>query len=40
MKCTMLEMNEELQMLLKEIMVMGMTPQKRPQDELSIEDED
>ncbi len=40
MKCSMLELDEQVQMLQKEIMVMGMTPQKRPQDELSIEDED
>lgn len=40
LKCTMLELDAQVQMLQKEIMVMGMTPQKRPQDELSIEDED
>jgi len=40
MKCSMLELHEQVQMLQKELMVLGMTPHKRSQDELSIEDED
>ena len=40
MKCTMLELHEQVQMLQKELMVLGMTPHKKPQDELSIEEED
>ena len=40
MKCSMLELHEQVQMLQKELMVLGMTPQKRPKDELSIDDEE
>ena len=40
MKCSMLEPHEQVQMLQKELMVLGMTPQKRPKDELSIDAEE
>ena len=40
MKCSMMELHEQIQLLQKELMVLGMTPHKRPKDDLSIDDED